>query len=94
MELPFEYSSLAEFIKEERTLNNMSRKKLADESGVSFNMIERIENEKSVPTLSTIENIVESLGFQLCVKEKEYNPDEPVKTLSDTADGTVELDLD
>lgn len=91
MELPFEYKNFAEFIKEERSLNNMSRNKLASKSGISLNMIERIENEKSVPTLSTIEAITNSLGFELCIKERDYTAEESKEVAKDLEDVEMEL---
>ena len=62
--------SIVNEIKELRTRNNITQEQLSRLSGVPFATINRLENRKGNPTLSTLQKILDVFGYQLSIVRK------------------------
>ena len=57
-------------IKELRIRNNITQEQLSRLSGVPFATINRLENGKGNPTLSTLQKILDVFGYRLSIVRK------------------------
>lgn len=62
--------SIVNEIKELRKRNNITQEQLSRLSGVPFATINRLENGKGNPTLSTLQKILDVFGYQLSIVRK------------------------
>ena len=62
--------SIVNEIKELRIRNNITQEQLSRLSGVPFATINRLENGKGNPTLSTLQKILDVFGYQLSIVRK------------------------
>ena len=60
----------AEIIKEARARKGLSRKQLADRSGVSQQTIWKIENAKTNPTMDTMLALMRAMDYDIVFKPK------------------------
>ena len=62
--------SIVNEIKKLRIRNNITQEQLSRLSGVPFATINRLENGKGNPTLSTLQKILDVFGYQLSIVRK------------------------
>ena len=65
-----EYKLLAELVKI-RKESNLSQAELAEKSGNKQQVISRIENKENSPTLKTLCNILDVLGYEIKFQPKQ-----------------------
>lgn len=53
-----------------RTAHQMSRKQLAEASGVHCNTIAYFENDQHSPSTETLALILGALGYELCIQRR------------------------
>lgn len=64
------FSRLIKTIKERREALKVTQEGLAELSGVGLRTLKQFESGKGNPTLSTLHNLAEVLGMELCLKVK------------------------
>ena len=66
--MPEEYIALIDDLVELRKTKGWSQKQLSGVCGLTQSVIARIESKKSVPTITTLQKIVNALGAELTLK--------------------------
>jgi len=64
------FIELVKTIKERREALKVTQEKLAELSGIGLRTIKQFESGKGNPTLSTLQQISEVLGMEVCLKVK------------------------